>query len=261
MGVLVKAGQIIARNYPYVNSINSSSDDFPYGMSGLDGSSVFDAEIDDEGNLILTLQDQDEEMETHKILSMAENGVITKEMIMSIMNSINKLNRAVLELKQSPYHVVRSYSENHISNDYMLIWERYGYGSCQILISPFTGHVRITIDDKIYSSTFVDITKLNDVNLVGVSDLDHTIIINPLFHINSNGTLEICYVKQFKIELMLTDNEQHIFPTLLLQGNHFTSPEGGIITPPDVDEDSKDAITKSEISSIIAQVFNKKGDE
>ena len=69
------------------------------GRTGLDGASVFGARVDERGHLILMLQDTSDEASTHKVVSLENDEIITKEQIISMMNDIARLNKEVAELK------------------------------------------------------------------------------------------------------------------------------------------------------------------
>ena len=70
------------------------------GPFGVDGSSVVDAELDDDGHLILTIQDEEHTTETTKMLAL-ESGTFTRQDLLDIQTSINRLNRNASNLSEA----------------------------------------------------------------------------------------------------------------------------------------------------------------
>ena len=72
------------------------------GPFGVDGSSVVNAEMDDDGHLILTIQDEEKTTDTTKLIAL-ENGTLTRQELLDIQNSINRLNRNINNLSDGIY--------------------------------------------------------------------------------------------------------------------------------------------------------------
>ena len=72
------------------------------GPFGVDGSSVVDAKLDDDGHLILTIQDEESTADTTKMLTL-ENGAFTRQDLLDLQTSINRLNRNVNNFSDTIY--------------------------------------------------------------------------------------------------------------------------------------------------------------
>lgn len=193
--------------YQYQNLIGNT------GLTGLDGSSIFDARIDENGNLILTVQDVDDDNTTHQVFDV--NNVFTKEDWKSIQNAINRLNREVYNIKKS--QIRKLVPVNHSTDgEYERVYTLNGTGNIQILTSPFAGTVRIIVDGSLYSFTNKNIDDMSSSSLLSLTS-DNKLVATGLFdNLSVARGLDIQFDTSIIIEIMLDNSD--VFPKFLLQG-------------------------------------------
>lgn len=211
-----------AEEYTYSDDLTGTR-----GLSGLDGSSIIDGYIDERGHLILTMQDPDDDMPTNKILALAENGILTKEMILSMLNSINRLNQEVLRVSPAHHEYDVPYTGDTAS--YMTAMRKIGHGNCQIVVTDFTGKLKLTVDDVEYTAIITDITTMDHFNLLVLDNETKTITFTPVETDDYTGDNDIVYEKSIKLEVDVDSNEENEFPTFSIKGNHFDRNSGDVI--------------------------------
>ena len=216
----------------------------PVGIAGLDGSSILDAEIDGNGHLLVTVQDTEDPRETHEILSI-EGDTFTKNDLKSILNSINRLNREIYNIKRSQYRMVIPISY-HTDGEYKRVYKFDGSGNCQIVVNKFTGAIRVTADGAVYTVYADDLESLSESSLVSIST-NGQLVMSGLFTGTDARGLDIPYLTSLTIEVLITENDENCYPRFLLQGIHYQAtandPDAGggdyiptnIMTAEDVD--------------------------
>lgn len=221
----------------------------PAGITGIDGSSIVDATVDDSGNLLLTIQDDEVDYDTTKILTL-ESGAFTVRDLMSIRNSINRLNNDVAALKTGP--VAQVYKVKEYSTEYKHVMSLGGAGTIQFFTTKFIGKVRITVDGTIYEGTFDSIANQSDSNLLVPSYQDNGIIMNSSFASNQTTPLNFTFSMGVSLEVMATSNNYNILPTFFIQGNYYWNGEYGEDHSTPIEFG---AVSEAEIDNIFAEVF------
>lgn len=208
----------------------------PVGIAGLDGSSIFDARLDSNGHLILTVQDIEDQRETHEILSI-EGNTLTRDDLKKILNAINRLNREIYNIKQSQYRQIIPIN-HHTDGEFQQVYKFNGSGNCQIVVSKFTGTIKITSDGAVYTVTADDLSTLPESSLVSIATTGQLAMTGLFTDPDARG-LDIPYLTSLTIEVLVTENDENCFPRFLLQGTHYAATsqnpdgEGGDYIPVD----------------------------
>lgn len=221
----------------------------PAGLCGIDGSSIVDATIDDSGNLLLTIQDDEVEIDTTKMLTL-ESGVFTATDLLSIRNSINRINNDLASLKTGP--VSQVYKVKEFSSEYKHVLSLSGAGTIQFFTTKFTGKVRITVDGTIYEGNFDSLKNQSDNNLLVPSYIDNGIVMNSMFASDQTTPLNFTFELGVSLEIMATPNQYNYLPTLLIQGDYYWNGEYGEDTSEPIEFGS---VSNEEIENIFNELF------
>lgn len=223
----------------------------PVGLCGIDGSSIVEAELDDNGHLWVTIQDDEAEIDTAKMLTL-ESGAFTCQDLLDLQNSINRINNDLAAIKTGPFREVIKVSEITDGNSYQHIVTLGGCGTIQFFTTKFTGKVRITVDSHIYEGEFVDLSVQSTNNLLLAAIDDNSVIMNANFAADQSIPLNITFEKSCKLEMIVTENSEGLLPTILVQGDYYYNSEYGedsseVISP--------DILTDEDIDGILDSVF------
>lgn len=198
------------------------------GLTGADGSSIIAARLDDRGHLLLTIQDNEVNNDTTKIMTL-DSAVVTIDDIITMRNNISRINNDISALKTSSFRDV--FEIGTVSSDYETIVNCTGVGNVQIFTTRFTGNVRIIVDDIEYESEFTDLTLQSDSNVLAPSYTDNTVLMNSAFAANQAIPLEIKFTQSIVVEIKATRNAMNKYPRILVQGDHYfnsnNDPESG----------------------------------
>lgn len=226
----------------------------PVGLCGIDGSSIVDAKVDNNGHLWLTIQDDEQEIDTTKMLTL-ESGAFTLKDLLDLQNSINRINNDLAAIKVGPFRQVVAIKET--TEEYKHIVTLPGCGTIQFFTTRFTGKVRITVDGDIYEGTFDDLSKQSVNNLLLPSVSDNTVIMNPKFTTDQSVPLNITFEDMCRLELIVTANAAGVLPTILIQGDYYSNGDFGEQPSEVVDFD---AIPDDTIDEIFEDVFGPEED-
>ncbi len=221
----------------------------PAGLCGIDGSSIVDATIDDSGNLLLTIQDDEVEIDTTKMLTL-ESGVFTANDLLSIRNSINRINNDLASLKTGP--VSQVYKVKEFSTEYKHVLSLSGAGTIQFFTTKFTGKVRITVDGTVYEGSFDSLVNQSDNNLLVPSYTDNGIVMNSMFASDQTTPLNFTFELGVSLEIMATTNQYNYLPTILIQGDYYWNGEYGEESSEPIEFGS---VSDTEINNIFDELF------
>lgn len=185
------------------------------GLAGLDGSSIFDAELLPNGHLVLTVQDCDDIRETHEILSVPDT--FTKDTLKEIYNSINRLNREIYIIKKSQVREIVPVRET-TGGEFILVHKYNGTGNLQVIVNKFVGTIRITVDGAMYTVKSTSTVGMPESSLLTITDKNQMVMMG-LFNGDVGRGLDIPFGTSLLIEVMVpvgTPIEE--FPKLLIQG-------------------------------------------
>lgn len=215
------------------------------GMPGLDGSSVVDATINADGELILDMQDITSDIVPTHVVNI-DDGVLTAKEVMDIQNSINRLNKEISNIKHAQY---RKYAViPDVTDDFVSVLSLSGSGALQVIVTKFTGTIKISIDGNEYSAVVSDIDGQPDYSLISLKPDSSGLYIDSMFSNRFTRSLEFGFSTGISIDIKVDDNDQHAYPKILIQGTHYpfmSTPGGGddsgdyipseAMTPDDVD--------------------------
>lgn len=189
------------------------------GMPGLDGSSVFNATINNDGELILDMQDIENDLVPTHMVSI-EDGVLTAKEVMDMQNAISRLNKEISNIKHAQY---RKYAViPDATDEFVQVLSLAGSGALQVIISKFTGTVKISIDGNEYSTVVSNIAGQPDYSLISLKPDSSGLYIDSMFSDRFTRSLEFGFSTGISIEIKVDDNEEHAFPKVLIQGTHYS---------------------------------------
>lgn len=234
------------KKYQYSNLKGST------GLCGIDGSSIVHAEVDASGHLIVSMQDTDAPIDTTKMLTL-ESGVVTGADLLDLQNSVNRLNNAVAALTTAP--MSQTFSYNSATSAYETVVKLTGFGNIQFFSTKFTGSVKIIADSHIFIGTFNDLSIQSDNNLLVPSFADDTVKLNSQFTSGQNHPLNFVFEEYVELQIMISNNSEGLFPTLLIQGDYYDNTDygesggsgGGII--------GDNSITEAQIDAAFTEIF------
>lgn len=197
------------------------------GMPGLDGSSVFNATINNDGELILDMQDIENDLVPTHMVSI-EDGVLTVNDIMNIQNAISRLNKEISNIKHAQYRKYAVIPDT--TDDFVSVLELSGSGSLQVIVSKFTGTIKISIDGNEYSAVVSEIDGQPEYSLVSLKPDSSGLYIDSMFSDRFTRSLEFGFSTGISIDIKVDDNDAHAYPKILIQGTHYSfvsTPGGG----------------------------------
>lgn len=223
----------------------------PVGLCGIDGSSVVGAEMDEHGHLILEIQDTGTEIDTTKMLTL-ESGVMTKQDLLTIQNNINRMSNDIATLKTGALREVYRFSESTGGN-YTKVVTLSGCGDIQIFSTKFTGTIRIKIDSTVYIGTFSDLSTQSENNLITLSSENNKVMMNSVFATDQSYPLNIVFNGYVQIEILVDDNTENLYPSILIQGDYYSNGEYGEEAGPTLNIGT---ITDSDIDEMFDQLLD-----
>lgn len=218
------------------------------GMPGLDGSSVFNATINNDGELILDMQDIKNDLVPTHMVSI-EDGVLTAKEVMDMQNAISRLNKEISNIKHAQYRKYAVIPDT--TDDFVSVLELSGSGSLQVIVSKFTGTIKISIDGNEYSAVVSEIDGQPEYSLVSLKPDSSGLYIDSMFSDRFTRSLEFGFSTGISIDIKVDDNDAHAYPKILIQGTHYS-----FVSTPGGGDDSGDyipseAMTADDIDSMM----------
>lgn len=190
------------------------------GMAGLDGYSIVDAELTDDGDLLVTMQDATQTATPTNVVTLEEDGVLTVAQLSEIYASIARLNKEVINMKHGQY---RKYSKlsNNTEGEYVNILTLNGSGTIQFTISKFTGTVKLSVDGNTYTAVMPALEDQHEYSLISLKPDSSGLYVDSMFADNFTRSLDVSFSRGISLELKVTDNDENVYPKILMQGTHY----------------------------------------
>lgn len=225
------------------------------GMPGLDGSSVVNAGINSDGELILDIQDIQSDIAPTNLVTI-QDGVLTVKEVQDMQNSINRLNKEISNIKHARYRKYAVIPDS--TEDFVTVLSLAGSGSMQVIVSKFTGSIKVSIDGNEYSEVVSDIDGQPEYSLVSLKPDSSGLYIDSMFSDKFTRSLDFGFSTGITIEIKVDDNSANAYPKLLFQGTHYPfvsqpgpgAGDGGDYIP-------SEAMTTDDIDSMMQSIIGK----
>lgn len=185
------------------------------GLDGIDGSSVVGARLDDNGNLILTMQDTDDAEENSKFVAI-ENGVFTREDLLSLVNDVKKLKVNMRNIITAPF--TEYYAVQETDSAYHDLYTTTGRGTVNINFNQFNGRIKLTIDGTAME-TIID----NDNEVASLVKLDTGLfrMVNIADIVSGAFTPDITFKESITISMRVDSRIDDNIPRMMIHGYRY----------------------------------------
>jgi hypothetical protein len=182
------------------------------GLDGIDGSSVVGARMDDQGNLILTIQDADDADENSKFLAL-ENGVFTRENLLALVNDIKKLKNNIKNIINAPFSA--HFALPVVDTAYHQVYSTTGHGQISVNVNKFTGVIKLTIDGDVSEVSVSSVGETANIAQLGTGVFK---VINATDALSGAYTIDIPFNESINVEMKVTQRDINITPRVMVKG-------------------------------------------